>query len=216
MTSFTGSERGGFCGIWEKWVIWVPASEEEGWLSKLAEALWRVRTWFGADGKISIERWYLSPYVEKPFNSKVIKSFVPELRSRQVFFVFRDSYVIYEHFVNIICTFHIFMYCYVTPASEGLGKYILQIVYINMILICTFVFDQIAGVCSNGGNFTVTGESLHGIVVNEVGKFEFHSRYYEYFRTNPLSKGASPLILVLWIRYIMKGSSEQWDLIETK
>ena len=37
----------------------------------------------------------LSPYVEKPFNSKVIKSFVPELRSRQVFFVFRDSYVIY-------------------------------------------------------------------------------------------------------------------------
>ena len=35
---------------------------------------------------------YLTPYVEKPFNSKVIKSFVPELRNR-VFF--RDSYVIY-------------------------------------------------------------------------------------------------------------------------
>ena len=32
-------------------------------------------TWFGADGKVSIERWYLSPYVEKPFNSKVIKKF---------------------------------------------------------------------------------------------------------------------------------------------
>ena len=43
----------------------------------------RVRKcWWGADGKVSIERWYLSPYVEKPFNSKVIKSFVPELRSR--------------------------------------------------------------------------------------------------------------------------------------
>ena len=27
----------------------------------------------------------LSPYVEKPFNSKVIKSFVPELRSRKCF-----------------------------------------------------------------------------------------------------------------------------------
>ena len=38
---------------------------------------------------------YLSPYVEKPFNSKVIKSFVPELRSRKCFFVFRDSSVIY-------------------------------------------------------------------------------------------------------------------------
>ncbi len=49
----------------------------------------------GADGKASIERLCLSPYVEKPSNSKVIESFVPELRSRQVFFVFRDSYVIY-------------------------------------------------------------------------------------------------------------------------
>ena len=29
---------------------------------------------------------YLSPHVEKPFNSKVIKSFVPELRSRKCFF----------------------------------------------------------------------------------------------------------------------------------
>ena len=42
---------------------------------------------------------YLSPYVEKPLNSKVIKSFVPELRSR----VFRVSgflcfmYICYEH-----------------------------------------------------------------------------------------------------------------------
>ena len=47
---------------------------------------------------VSIERWYLSPYVEKPFNSKVIKSFVPELRSRKCFFVFRDSYVIYVRY----------------------------------------------------------------------------------------------------------------------
>ena len=35
-----------------------------------------------------------SPYVEEPLNSKVIKSFVPELRSRKCFFVFRDSYVL--------------------------------------------------------------------------------------------------------------------------
>ena len=39
----------------------------------------------------------LPPYVEKPLNSKVIKSFVPEQRSRYVFFVFRDSYVLYGH-----------------------------------------------------------------------------------------------------------------------
>ena len=36
----------------------------------------------------------LSPYAEKPLNSKVIKSFVPEQRSRYVFFEFRDSYVL--------------------------------------------------------------------------------------------------------------------------
>ena len=42
----------------------------------------RCHTWFGADGKVCIERWCLSPYVEETFNSKVIKSFVPELRSK--------------------------------------------------------------------------------------------------------------------------------------
>ena len=42
---------------------------------------------WGADGKVDIERLCLSlPHVEKPFNSKVIKSFVPELRSRKCFF----------------------------------------------------------------------------------------------------------------------------------
>ena len=55
----------------------------------------------------------LSPYVEKPLNPKVIKSFVPELRSRPVFFEFRDSYVvciyIYEHPMYIS---HIHVYGY--------------------------------------------------------------------------------------------------------
>ena len=48
----------------------------------------------GTDVKDSIESLCLSPYVET-FNSKVIKGFVPELRRRYVFFVFRDSYVLY-------------------------------------------------------------------------------------------------------------------------
>ena len=56
-------------------------------------------------------RWksqvYLSPHVEKPLNSKVIKSFVRELRSHQVFFVFWDSYVLCIYVMNILCTFHI-------------------------------------------------------------------------------------------------------------
>ena len=67
-------------------------------------ALWQVPHMLGgaADGKTSIERLCLSPYVEKPFNSKVIKSFVPELRSRKripVFYIYMS--------MNIICTFHI-------------------------------------------------------------------------------------------------------------
>ena len=40
------------------------------------------------NGKVSIERWYISPYVEKPFNSKVINSFVTELRNRKCFSCF--------------------------------------------------------------------------------------------------------------------------------
>ena len=71
--------------IWEKAMSWVFASEEEGWLSELAKALRWVPHMVGgggADEKVSIERLCISLYVEKPFNSKVIKCFVPELRSR--------------------------------------------------------------------------------------------------------------------------------------
>ena len=64
----------------------------------------------GADGKVIIERLCISlPYVET-FNSKVIKDFVPEQRSRYVFFVFRDSYVLCINVINILCTFHTYPY----------------------------------------------------------------------------------------------------------
>ena len=56
--------------------------------------------------------------MSKPFNSKVIKGFVPELRSRYMFFVFRDSYVLCIDVMNILCTFHIFMYGYVTVVNK--------------------------------------------------------------------------------------------------
>ena len=61
----------------------------------------------GADGKVVIERLCLSlPHVEKPFNSKVIKSFVPEKRSRKWFFFCVSGflcylYVRYEHSMYI-------------------------------------------------------------------------------------------------------------------
>ena len=62
--------------------------KKKGDFCLLAEALCRARTWLGADGKVNIERWYLSPYVEKPLNSKVIKSFVLKLRSRKCILFF--------------------------------------------------------------------------------------------------------------------------------
>ena len=63
-----------------------------------------------ADEKARIERMCISlPYVET-FNSKVIKGFVPELRSRYVFFEFRDSYVLCIYVMNVPCTFRIRMY----------------------------------------------------------------------------------------------------------
>ena len=73
----------------------------------------------GADGKASIERSCISlPYVET-FNSKVIKGFVPELRSRYVFFVFQDSYVLCIYVMNILCTCHvaILWLCYKTTVQ---------------------------------------------------------------------------------------------------
>ena len=68
---------------------------------------YRRSTWWGADGKVIIERLCTSlPYVET-FKSKVIKGFVPEIRSLYVFFVFPDSYVLCIYIMNILCMFRI-------------------------------------------------------------------------------------------------------------
>ena len=93
-------------------VEFLPREKTVDFRGSLKPGQWpcgRYRTWFGADGKVSIERWYLSPYVEKPFNSKLIKSFVPELRSRKCFTCFGiPMFYIYIYMsMNILCTFRI-------------------------------------------------------------------------------------------------------------
>ena len=86
--------RGGFWGFWKsQWVELRTGHRTRRVVFRLlAEAL----GWLGWGRWKSQNRknMYLSPYVEEPLNSNVIKSFVPELRSRYVFFVFRDSYVL--------------------------------------------------------------------------------------------------------------------------
>ena len=119
MTSCIGSARRGSLGFWRKSISWVLRSEEEGWRS-LAHRSQASGLVSGAH--VVWGRWksqhrknvYVSPKVEKNLNSKVIKVFVPELRSRYVFFMFRDSYVLCIYVMNILCTFPIFMYGYVT------------------------------------------------------------------------------------------------------
>ena len=109
--------RGRFCGFWKSQIVELSsASGEDSWLSL---ASWSQASGLvvgathvvgGADGKVITERLCISlPYVET-FNSKVIKGFVPELRSRYVFFVFRDSYVLCRYVMNILCTFHTYPY----------------------------------------------------------------------------------------------------------
>ena len=106
--------RGGFWRFWKsQFVELSSASGEDGWLSParwsqargLVAGAKRVGGGW-ADRDVIIERLCISlPYV-KTFNSKVIKGFVPELRSRYVFFVFRDSYVQCIYVMNILCLFH--------------------------------------------------------------------------------------------------------------
>ena len=113
MTLRTGSPRR-ILGDFEKVRVELrPASGEDGWLSLARRALrggchtcWGGGRWKSQNRKIVP----LSPYVEEPLNSKVIKGFVPEQRSRQVFFVFRDSYVLCSIFMDTRSTFHTWPY----------------------------------------------------------------------------------------------------------
>ena len=115
--------HGGFWEILKKSVELRPASGEDGWFSLTPETfvagatcvcVWGGGRWKSQNRKIVP----LSPYVKEPLNSKIIKGFVPELRSCYVFFEFRDSYVlslsyiyIYIYiYMNSICPFRIFMY----------------------------------------------------------------------------------------------------------
>ena len=68
------------------------------------------RTRWGGGGWQSQNRKnvYLSPDVDEPLNSKVIKSFVTELRSRKCFSCFEILCSIYIYiYMNIICPFRI-------------------------------------------------------------------------------------------------------------
>ena len=91
--------------FWKRQLVELrPASKEDGWLSLARGGLGQV------SHEMGVGRWksqnrknvYLSPYVKEPLNSKVIKSFVPELRSRKCFSCFEILciyiWTLYVHF----------------------------------------------------------------------------------------------------------------------
>ena len=97
MTSRTGSAWR-IWGIWRKLAEMRPDLREAGWLSLVRRDLcggchtcWGDRVRLKSQDKKTVP---LSPNVEKPLNSKVIKSFLPEKKESKVFFVFRDSDVL--------------------------------------------------------------------------------------------------------------------------
>ena len=115
MTSCTGSAWGGFRGFWKSHLSWVPDSEEECWPSLAHRGLVSGAHVVSGGWKSQV---YLSPYVEKPFNSKVIKSFVPELRSRKSLLCFRIPmfyvYMLWTFYVHFTYTLHGYVTCWPT------------------------------------------------------------------------------------------------------
>ena len=112
MTSCTGSARR-IWGFWKSQLSWVESSLGRRRLTFACS----LRPWAGvARVGAGGVRWksqnrkngYLTPYVEETLNSKVIKSFVLELRSRKCFLCFEIPmfnviyiyiWTLYVHFV---------------------------------------------------------------------------------------------------------------------
>ena len=103
MTSHTRSVQR-ILRFWKSQLVELsPASGEDGWLSLARGGLGQVSHEMGGMRWKSQNRKnvYLSPYVKEPLNSKIIKSFVPELRSRKCFSCFE------------IPMFYVCMYIYI-------------------------------------------------------------------------------------------------------
>ena len=154
MTSCTGSARAEDLGDFEKvsWVELRPASGEDVWLSLARVGLGQVSHEMGCRWKSQDRKnVYLSPYVEEPLNSKVIKSFVPEMRSRYVFFEFRDSYVLSIYIY--ICTFHISVSGYGTDLVESNSLAQILVCFFSHFFYCCFTVcpkvDIALSVCPN-------------------------------------------------------------------
>ena len=119
MTSCTGSERGGFWEIWKSQLVELRTRHRTRRVdfrgSQRADefAHYGHCTRCGGGGRWKSQNRknvYLSPYVEEPLNWKVIKSFVPELRSRKCFSCFGiptfNVYMLWTFYVRFAYPYH--------------------------------------------------------------------------------------------------------------
>ena len=134
--------RGGFWGFRKSQLVELsPASGEDSWLSLARRGLGQVSHEIAGGG----DRWksqnrknvYLSPYVKEPLNSKVIKSFVPELRSHKCFSCLEiPMFYVYIYIYIYIWTLYVYFtyshiwlwYIYPTPP---LGQDMTQGLFLN-------------------------------------------------------------------------------------
>ena len=144
MTSCTGGVRGGFFFFFWRGVKKVSelssASGEDGWLSL-------ARRGFVSGAHVVWGKWksqmYLSPYVEKPLSSKVIKSFVSELRSRKCF----SCFGIPMFYVYMLWTFYVrFTYpyiwlCYMTTRFDRANSNLKYCIELPASLTFTYITD---------------------------------------------------------------------------
>ena len=160
--------------IWEKSVSWVPASErksrvlaseEDGWLSELAEALRRGLHVVWGRWRMQIRKIvYLPPYVEKPFNSKVIKSFVPELWSRKCVSGFLCYLCMsYEHSMSI-SHIHIWL-CNITNFLDYVEDGSIFLFMCGCVDVC---------ICARGGGLKFRGNRE---ILLYCGKWRLHPQY---------------------------------------
>ena len=81
--------------------------KKKGDFRLLAEALWWVPHVVWGGSKSHYRKMVSLSLYRKTFKLKGNKIFRTWTKKSQVFFVFRDSYVLYIWVMNIICTFHI-------------------------------------------------------------------------------------------------------------
>ena len=107
---------------------WKP--NEKGWLPLARGGLGQVSHEMGGQMKKPEKNVYLSPYVEEPLNSNVIKSFVPELRSRKCFSCFEiPTFYVYIYIWTLyvyITRSHIRIWLwYINPCRSKTGQWYL-------------------------------------------------------------------------------------------